>query len=142
MSFVVDDSIDKPSGLRADAVRSAKAAFDQLPRGDAIFQQCLQDRDPIGAVVEILSNDSRTLRRKKSTRFLLQFQRYTQWLKNISSVVDTAVQTQAGLLCPIWAPLKFILQVSHKMENVMVTQLRHISRFQTTMRKLRKRFLT
>lgn len=40
------------------------------------------------------------------------FQRYTAWLRNFSSVVDVVVQTEAGVGCPVWAPIKFVLQIS------------------------------
>lgn len=72
----------------------------------------MQHGDPIGAIVQVLSTDYTAHERKRSTRFLVRFQRYTQWLQNISSVVDIAVQSQAGILCPLWAPVKYILQVS------------------------------
>lgn len=71
----------------------------------------MQNQDPVGAIVEALKNDHNSCKRKKTTRFLNQLQRYTQWLQNFSQVVDVVVQTQAGVGCPIWAPIKFVLQV-------------------------------
>ncbi|KAL1623952.1 hypothetical protein SLS56_008077 [Neofusicoccum ribis] len=43
---------------------------------------------------------------------LEKFQDYTASLQGLSDVVDMAVQTKADFLCPIWAPIKFILKVS------------------------------
>jgi hypothetical protein len=42
-----------------------------------------------------------------------KFEQYTTWLQNFSGVVDVVAQTQAGIGCPVWAPVKFVLEVGY-----------------------------
>ena len=49
--------------------------------------------------------------RKKSSAVAQKFEKYTMWLQNFSGVIDVVAQTQAGIGCPVWAPVKFVLQV-------------------------------
>lgn len=49
--------------------------------------------------------------KRKSIKILGKLQQYTTWLQNIERVVDVAVQTQAGIACPLWAPIKLVLKV-------------------------------
>ena len=60
---------------------------------------------------------------KKSTKLVERFERYTLWIQGMGSIIEVAVQTQAGIACPVWAPIKFILQVSkdaaHAAEQVL-----------------------
>ena len=51
-------------------------------------------------------------KKKRFTKLLDGFQKHTLWLQNMGSVVDVVVQTQAGIGCPVWAPIKFVLKVS------------------------------
>ena len=62
-------------------------------------------------VVESVLQKCQSHRKKKSSRFLQKFQSYTLWLQNMGSVVDVAVQAQAGIGCPVWAPIKLVLKV-------------------------------
>jgi hypothetical protein len=50
-------------------------------------------------------------KRKRSTKLLEQFHQYTSWLLKISGSVDVAVNTSAGIACPIWTPMKFLLMI-------------------------------
>lgn len=63
-------------------------------------------------VLNTVEQKRQSQKKKKSTKFLSKLQKYTTWLQNMSAVVDVAVQTQAGVGCPLWAPIKFILKVN------------------------------
>jgi hypothetical protein len=86
-------------------------AFLRLPSKGAFFQQCISDTDSIPDVVKSIAEKYRAHRNKKSSQLFQGFQKYTQWLHNISEVIDIAVQTQAGIGCPVWSPIKFVLKV-------------------------------
>ncbi|KKY18716.1 putative nacht domain protein [Diplodia seriata] len=90
------------------AVEKAKDAFSRLPNGDQVFLKCINS--PF-SIVEAVEEIQASQKGRKSARVLEGLQKYTSWLQNLSSVVDVAVQTQAGVTCPVWAPLKFVLQV-------------------------------
>jgi hypothetical protein len=62
-------------------------------------------------MVKALKSKYDSHRRRKRFALAQKFEQYTQWLQNFSGVVDVVVQTQAGIGCPIWAPVKFVLQV-------------------------------
>lgn len=70
-----------------------------------------------------LHKQKRIHSKKKSTKLVERFERYTLWIQGMGSIIDVAVQTQAGIACPVWAPIKFILQVSkdasHAAEQVL-----------------------
>lgn len=89
-------------------MEKAKVAFSRLPNGDHLFQQCINS--PL-SIVEAVEKTQQSQKERKSTKILEGLQKHTSWLQNLSSVVDVAVQTQAGVACPIWAPLKFVLLV-------------------------------
>lgn len=99
------------STLQKQAIERAHAAFSRLPRGDAIFQQCITSDESVVDVVKTIKEDYQSYKIKKSTQLLERFQKHTLWLQNISGVVDVAVQTQASIACPVWAPIKFVLKV-------------------------------
>lgn len=99
------------SPLQQDAILAARAAFHQLPNGHVLFQQCLASPSPIRDVIDALEKRQAAQKSKKHSRFLTKFQQYTQWLSNFSRVIDVVVQTNAGIGCPIWAPIKFVLEV-------------------------------
>jgi len=77
-----------------------------------VFQDCVQNQDTIVNVVEAVTLKYTMYKRKRSTRILERFQKYTVWLQNMSSAIDIAVQTQAGIACPVWTPIKFVLRVN------------------------------
>jgi len=93
------------------AIDRAKAALARLPQEDASFQECIVNQETIHNVLELLCKDSGLYKRKRSTRLLNSFKHHTEWMMNISSAVDIAVQTSAGIACPVWAPIKFVLKV-------------------------------
>ncbi|KAL0258646.1 hypothetical protein SLS55_006143 [Diplodia seriata] len=90
------------------AVERAKDAFARLPNGDQIFQRCINS--PF-SIVEAVGEIQASQKRRKSVKVFEGLQKYTAWLQNLSPVVEVAVQTQAGVTCPVWAPLKFVLLV-------------------------------
>ena len=98
--------------LQKLAIEDARTAFSRLPHSNAVFRQCLEGKETLAEVLTTVEQRCQTFKRKKSTRFLEKLQKHTTWLQNISSVVDVAVQTQAGIGCPVWAPIKFVLKVS------------------------------
>lgn len=75
--------------------------------------QCLQGNETISDVLTAVSRSHRSYSRKKSNRALYNFQQYTTWLRSMSEAVDIVVQTQAGIGCPLWAPIKFVLKVGY-----------------------------
>ncbi|KAF7503591.1 hypothetical protein GJ744_003574 [Endocarpon pusillum] len=106
-------SFSPPStSLQRQAIENARAAFARLPNGDVVFRQCINQKDTVAEIMKMTTERYRSHRDKRSSRLLQGFQHYTLWLQNISGVVDVAVQTQAGIGCPLWAPVKFVLQVS------------------------------
>ncbi|KAI9856968.1 MAG: hypothetical protein M1813_008684 [Trichoglossum hirsutum] len=105
-------ALNQQSSLQKEAIENARLVFSRLPSGDATFRQCIDQADTILDVVKTVTQKCQSHRRKKLTRLLEGFQRYSLWLQNMSGVVDVVVQTQAGIGCPVWAPIKFVLQVS------------------------------
>lgn len=104
-------SSNPPSALQRDAIAAAQAAFSQLPNGDALFRQCLASPSPVRDVVKALEQKQAGQKSKKHSKFLVKFQQYTQWMQNFSTVIDVVVQTNAGIGCPVWGPIKFLLEV-------------------------------
>ena len=98
--------------LQKQAIADVKSAYTRLPHSDAMFQHCLDGKETLAEVITAVEQKSQAFKRKKSVRCLQKLQKHTTWLQNISSVVDIAVQTQAGIGCPLWAPIKFVLKVS------------------------------
>ena len=101
------------------AIDRAKAALARLPQEDISFQQCVVGQETVHNVLELLCKDSSVYRRKRSTRLLENFKRQTDWMMNISGAVDIAVQTSAGIACPVWAPIKFVLKVYLPISTIM-----------------------
>ncbi|KAF2114076.1 hypothetical protein BDV96DRAFT_647562 [Lophiotrema nucula] len=95
-----------------DQVDRARAAFQSLPRDNILFQQCLTDQITLESVFAHLQKKSFSHKRKLSTRTLDRFQRCTGWMLNISRSIDVAVNASAGIACPVWAPIKFVLMIS------------------------------
>ncbi|OCL06718.1 hypothetical protein AOQ84DRAFT_410315, partial [Glonium stellatum] len=98
--------------LQQQAIRKARAAYARFPNGDALFQQCIAQQDTVGEIMKSIKQKYDSNQEEKLNRILNKFQDYTAWLRNISGVVDIVVQTQAGIGCPLWAPIKFVLQIS------------------------------
>ena len=103
--------------LQQRAIEKAKLAYSSLPHGDAIFQQCVEGKETLAEVLSTVEQKWQSHRKKKSTKLLSKLQKYTTWLQNISAVVEVAVQTQAGVGCPLWAPIKFILKVNKSLQR-------------------------
>jgi hypothetical protein len=93
------------------AVDNAKAAFARLPGGEALFKQCIDSKEPVHEVLESLYKQCGVHKRKKFTKLLTGFQRYTSWMNSIAGSIDVAVQASSGIACPVWAPIKFVLKV-------------------------------
>jgi hypothetical protein len=106
-------TVQEASGSESQkqAIEKAKAAFAKLPDGDRLFQQCVNDQGTVLEVVEALHNHCAIHKRRKFTRILESFRRYTSWMNSISGSVNFAVQTSSGIACPLWAPIKFVLKV-------------------------------
>jgi len=97
--------------LLKQAVDKARAVYSLLSNGDAIFQQCITQDESISDILESVTRNHRSYKEKRSTKFLDAFQKHTLFLQNMSDVIDVVVQTEAGIGCPLWAPIKFILKV-------------------------------
>ncbi|ORY10120.1 hypothetical protein BCR34DRAFT_355975 [Clohesyomyces aquaticus] len=113
-------SISSKSFSAKEAVEDAKAAFAKLPHGSPLFQQCISDQITIDTVLETLKEKASMYRRRKCTNILERFYRYTSWMTNISRSIDVAVNASAGIACPVWAPIKFVLMISQ--ENTSATE--------------------
>lgn len=98
--------------LDRQAIDRAAAAFAQLRGGSQLFQECVADTDTIEKLIQSIKDGERRSRKKASSRLLAIFQRHTAGLRNLSSAIDVAVQTQAEITCPVWAPIKFFLMVN------------------------------
>jgi hypothetical protein len=99
--------------LQKEAVNRAKAAFAKFPHENDEFQKCVNDQISIDVVLATLREKAASHKRKRSTKVLEGFHNYTSWMMNISKSIDIAVNTSAGIACPVWAPLKFVLMVSN-----------------------------
>ena len=102
--------ISSSSFLQKQAIYKAGSAFSQLPHGNQAFQACVKQAKTIPEIVGSLAQQHQSYQRKRFTRLLEKFQRHTLWLQNMSSAVDV-VQLNAGICCPLWAPIKYILLV-------------------------------
>ena len=103
--------ISSSSFLQKQAIDKARSAFSQLPHGDQAFQACVKQAKTIPEIVGSLAQQHQSYQRKRFTRLLEKFQRHTLWLQNMSSAVDVVVQLNAGICCPLWAPIKYVLLV-------------------------------
>ena len=99
--------------LQKQAIENAKLTYSRLPHGHAELRSALEGKETLAEVIGIAEQKCRSDRKRKSIKFLNQMQKHTAWLQNMSGVVDVAVQTQAGIACPLWAPIKFILKVDN-----------------------------
>ena len=97
--------------LQRQAIENARSAFARLPNGDEAFRRCVSQEDTVAEIVKKITQSYQSHRDKRSVRLLQRLQQHTLWLQNFSGVVDVAVQTHAGIGCPLWAPVKFVLQV-------------------------------
>ena len=103
--------IEYSSSLQKQAIEKARSSFSRLPRGDPIFQQCIDQADSIPDVVKSVIQTSRSYKERQSARLFRKFEQHAHFLQNASDIVDIVVQTQAGIGCPLWAPVKFVLKV-------------------------------
>ncbi|KAF2189335.1 hypothetical protein K469DRAFT_748014 [Zopfia rhizophila CBS 207.26] len=110
------------SSLQRQAVENARSAFLRLPNGDALFQQSIAQADTVPEIMKMATQNYHLFKNKRTTQVLQKLQQNTLWLQNFSGVVDVVVQTQAGIGCPLWAPLKFVLQIS-KYHTLVVEQI-------------------
>jgi hypothetical protein len=97
-------------GLQQKAIENARSAIAKLPYGDALFENCIKSKDGVGELSSALK-DRCAAHDKKRLRIVRQFEKSTAWLRNFSAVVDIVMQTQAGIGCPVWAPIKLVLMV-------------------------------
>ena len=97
--------------LQQQAVQRVRSTFGELKKGDALFAQAQDQQDAVSEILKVVK-EKYDRRRSKRRALVEKFERYIQWLQNFSEIVDTLAQTQAGIGCPVWAPIKVILQVS------------------------------
>ena len=96
---------------QSEAIKRAQAVFARLPRDDAVFQQCVGNSETIHGLLTNIFQKNGLYKRKTSTILLDGFEKYTSWMTNISDSISIAVQASAGIACPVWAPIKFVLIV-------------------------------
>ncbi|OTA02464.1 hypothetical protein A9Z42_0028360 [Trichoderma parareesei] len=94
------------------AITEAKSLFLQLSSGGQLFKDCVSQARSVSHLVQYVEGENRKHQRKSSSRLLDKFQQNTEGLQSLSSVIELAVQAKADCLCPLWAPVKFILQIS------------------------------
>ncbi|KAL7943569.1 hypothetical protein V8C42DRAFT_110893 [Trichoderma barbatum] len=94
------------------AIINAQSLFSQLNGGDQLFQSCVNQTTSISQLVQFVDEEHRKHKNKASSKLLEQFQRNTEGLQSLSSIIELAVQIKADCFCPLWAPVKFILQIS------------------------------
>jgi hypothetical protein len=99
------------SNCQKEAIDNARASYAKLPRGNALFDQCISNHETVHDVLYSLCQQSGAHKRKKSTKVLERFQNCASWMMSISRSIDVAVQTSSGIACPLWAPIKFVLKV-------------------------------
>jgi hypothetical protein len=92
-------------------VQKAKDALLAQTNGSLIFQQCLESNEPIPSLVQTLIKSHEQHAAKRSTRLIDKFQTHTLWLQNMAVAIDVAANVSPGLICPVWAPLRYILKV-------------------------------
>ena len=102
--------------LQQQAIDEAKSAYSRLPHDHATFRQCVEGKETLAEVLSVVEQRWQSHKKRKSNKLLSKLQKYTIWLQNMSAVVDVAVQTQTGFACPLWAPIKFILQASNSLQ--------------------------
>lgn len=100
--------------IQQEAIARAKAAFHKLPHNDELLQQCIANEVSLETVVKRLRDQSVAHERKRSTKLLERFHHYTSWMMNMSRSIDVAVNASAGIACPVWAPIKFVLMVCNR----------------------------
>ena len=98
--------------LQQQAVERARSAFGALADGDALFAQVNTQNDVVAEMLKTLKLRYGYHRNKRRT-IVEKFEKYTRWMQNLTGVFETLAQTQAGIACPIWAPIKLVLQVGH-----------------------------
>jgi hypothetical protein len=64
-------------------------------------------------VLQSAAERQKRFKKKRLNKIIEGLNRYTLWLQNMSSSIDVAVNVSAGIACPVWAPVKFILVVSN-----------------------------
>jgi hypothetical protein len=96
--------------LGEQAIKNAQLVFEKLPNGDALFQKCISSDNGVETLAKELESRC-AAHNKRRPKLLRQFEKSSAWLRNFSTVVDIVVQTEAGIGCPIWAPIKLILMV-------------------------------
>ena len=97
------------TSLQQQAIERARSAYTELKAQCTDLALGATGEDVVSEMIKILKQKSE-LRRKRRT-IAQKFEQYTQWLQNFSGIVDVVVQTQAGIGCPVWAPIKLALQV-------------------------------
>ena len=114
--------------LQQQAVQRVRSRFGELKEEDTLFTEAQNQQDAVAQILKAMKNKY-DHRRSKRRGLVEKFERYTQWLQNFSEIVDTLVQTQAGIGCPVWAPIKLVLQVSLKLSGARTLLL---MRFKTS----------
>ncbi|KAI5789536.1 hypothetical protein FPQ18DRAFT_294087, partial [Pyronema domesticum] len=99
--------------LEKQAIADAQNAFRKLRRENADFEQCIAQKSTLLEVLQSATERQKRFKKKRLNKIIEGFNRYTLWLQNMSSSIDVAVNVSAGIACPVWAPVKFILVVSN-----------------------------
>lgn len=97
--------------LEQTAIAEAKSLFHQLEDGDQLFQKCIGQSNSISHVMNCVKKLNHRHKRKRSIRLLEQLEKNAKRLQSFSSVVKLVVHAKADVLCPLWAPVIFIIKV-------------------------------
>lgn len=101
----------EPISVEQIAISNAKSLFGKLKDGDQLFQSCISQTASISQLIQYVNETNCSHKRKTSSKLLEQFQRNTEGLQSFSYAIELAVQAKADIFCPLWAPVKLILQV-------------------------------
>jgi hypothetical protein len=105
------ERIYRSTSLQHQAVQNAKNALLAQTNGSLLFQQCLESHEPIPSLVQTLIASHEQHAVKRTTRLIVKFQTHTIWLQNMAIAIDVAANASPGFICPVWAPLRYILKV-------------------------------
>ena len=87
--WLTNSMISRPN-VQKQAIEEYKLAFERLPHKDAIFQQCIGEKENLAEVLASVECKGFRQSKKLSARFMRGLDKYTTWLQNISDIVDTA----------------------------------------------------
>lgn len=100
--------------LEQKAIAEARSLFHQLKDDDQLFQRCIDQTHSVSHLVECVDELNRRHKSKRWFKLSEQLKKNAERLQSFSSVLDLAVHAKADVLCPLWAPVIFIIEVRQR----------------------------